>query len=78
MSAYDPKRTSASRSEAFSAGFAREERITEDLELARFLLAASAFERIDRLSDLDVDETAIFQHFLPGCARQTTGNSCGP
>jgi hypothetical protein len=66
------------RPEVFSAGFARQERITEDLELARFLLAAGAFEGVDRLSDLDVDEAAIFQHFLPGCARQTTGNSCGP
>jgi hypothetical protein len=42
------------------------------------LLTASAFEGVDRRSNLHVNETAILQHFLPGCARQTTGNSSGP
>jgi hypothetical protein len=58
--------------------FAREEGVTEDLELSCLLFAAGAFEGVDRLSDFDVDEAAIFQHFLPGCARQTTGDSSGP
>ena len=61
-----------------SAWFAREERIAVDLELPRFLLATGTLEGVDGLPNPDVDEAAILQHFLPGCARQTTGDSSGP
>jgi hypothetical protein len=61
-----------------SLWFAREERIPVDFEFPRFLLTTGTFEGVDRLSDLDIEEAAIFQHFLPGCTRQTTGNSCSP
>jgi hypothetical protein len=27
---------------------------------------------------LDINEPDVFQHLLPGCARQTTGNSGRP
>ena len=35
-------------------------------------------ERIDRRPDLHLDEADFLQHLLPGCTRQTTGNSRCP
>jgi hypothetical protein len=61
-----------------SSWFARQERISVDLEQSSLVLAARTFERIDRRSDLDFNEPDVFQHFLPGCARQTTGDSGRP
>ena len=61
-----------------SVRLAGHERISEDLELSCFLLTACTPEGVDRRSDPDVDEPDVFKHFLPGCARQTAGNSSGP
>jgi len=58
--------------------FARQESIAIDLKQPRLALAASAAEGIDRRADLNIDETAFFQHLPPACARQATGNSIGP
>jgi hypothetical protein len=54
------------------------ERVTVDVELASLPFPARAAESIDRRTDPNVDESELFQHFLPGCARQTTGNSGRP
>jgi hypothetical protein len=35
-------------------------------------------ERVDCRADLDVDEPGLFEHLLPTCARQATGDSTGP
>ena len=55
-----------------------EERITVDVELPSLAFPARAAEGIDRRTDPNVDESDLFQHLLPGCARQTTGNSGRP
>src|SRR5262245_21720960 len=55
-----------------------EERIAEHREPARVLLAAGPLKGIDCLSDLDALQPDLFQHFFPGCTRQTTGNSSRP
>jgi hypothetical protein len=49
-----------------------------DLKTTGILFAARALESVNRWPDPDFDEPDIFQHFLPGCARQTTGNSSRP
>ena len=58
--------------------FSGEERITVDLETARVLLASGSLEGIDRWADLHVNEADFLQHLLPGCTRQTTGDSSSP
>src|SRR5262245_5069666 len=55
-----------------------QECVSEHFELARVRFARSTAKSVDWQSDANVYEAAIFQHFLPGCTRQTTGNSCGP
>ncbi len=71
-----PFRLSARLSSSFR--FARQERISIDLETPRVLFAACTLEGVNRRPNPDINEPAVFQHFLPGCARQTTGNSSGP
>ena len=61
-----------------SSGSSSEERITVDVEQPSFLFTTRATERIDWRTDPNVDKSDLFQHFLPGCARQTTGNSGCP
>ena len=58
--------------------FSGEERVTVDLETPRVLLASRSLEGIDRRADLRVNEADILQHLLPGCTRQTTGDSGSP
>jgi hypothetical protein len=41
-------------------------------------LAMSTFERVDWLTDSDVDETGRFDQFCPACTRQATGDSTSP
>ena len=53
-------------------------RVTVDLELAGLLFSTRAAEGIDPRTDPDINEPDVFQHLLPGCARQTTGNSGRP
>ena len=64
--------------EVRSSGLSSEERITVDIEDPGLLFASRAAKRIDRRADPNVDQTNLFQHLLPGCARQTTGNSIRP
>ena len=54
------------------------ESVAEDLELACIRFALCAAERIDWRSDPDVNEATVLDHLLPGCTRQTTGNSGRP
>ena len=49
-----------------------------DLETTGILFAARTRKGVNRRPDPDFDEADVFQHFLPGCARQTTGNSSRP
>src|SRR6202035_5571859 len=49
-----------------------------DLETTGILFAARTLEGVNRRPDTDFDEANVFQHFLPGCTRQTTGNSSCP
>lgn len=56
----------------------RKERVTVDRELPRLLFPTGAAEGINRRTDPNIDEPDLFQHALPGCARQTTGNSRRP
>jgi hypothetical protein len=49
-----------------------------DLEATGILFAARTLEGVNRRPDPDFDEANVFQHFLPGCTRQTTGDSSGP
>jgi hypothetical protein len=49
-----------------------------DLETTGILFAARTRKGVNRRPDPDFDEANVFQHFLPGCARQTTGNSSRP
>jgi hypothetical protein len=60
------------------SGPSSEEWMTVHLELPSFLFPARAAEGINRRADPNVDESELFQHFLPGCTRQTTGNSGCP
>ncbi len=68
----------ARRDAIHSVRLAGHERISEDFELSCFLLTACTPEGVNRRPDPDVEEPDVFKHFLPGCARQTTGNSSGP
>jgi hypothetical protein len=49
-----------------------------DLKTTGVLFAACTRKGVNRRSDPDFDEPDVFQHFLPGCTRQTTGNSSCP
>jgi hypothetical protein len=63
---------------AVSSGLACDEGIAKDVEPARVRLAFGAGEGIDRRPDANVHEATILEQFLPGCTRQTTGNSSRP
>jgi hypothetical protein len=58
--------------------FVRQKGVSEHLKSARVRFALCAAERVDRRTNLNVDEAAVLDHLLPGCTRQTTGNSGGP
>jgi hypothetical protein len=60
------------------SGFSREEGITVNLEPSRILLATGTLEGVNRRSDPYIDKAGFFEHLLPGCTRQTTGNSSCP
>jgi hypothetical protein len=62
----------------FCLRFARQEGIPEHFELPRVRLAFGAAKGIDRWPDTDIHEATVLNHLLPGCARQTTGNSGRP
>jgi hypothetical protein len=55
-----------------------EEWVSIHLEQTSLLLAVGTLEGVDRWTNPNVDETDLGQHFLPGCTRQTTGNSSRP
>jgi hypothetical protein len=52
--------------------------MTVDREQSSLVLTTRAAEGVYRSTDPNVDETDLFQHTLPGCTRQTAGNSSGP
>ena len=54
------------------------ERIAKDLKPTCIRLTLGATEGIDVGANANVDETTVLNHLLPGCTRQTTGNSGGP
>src|SRR6516165_968232 len=54
------------------------EHVTVDLEAAGVLLARCSLEGVRRRAERHVDEPRLAQHLLPGCTRQTTGDSSGP
>jgi len=56
----------------------RQECVAVNGKQPSLVLAACTFEGVDWRTDLDLNEAGIFQHFLPGCTRQTTGNSSRP
>jgi hypothetical protein len=58
--------------------FVCQEGVAEDLEQPSLALPAGATERVNRRTDLNIDETAFLKHLPPACARQATGNSVGP
>ena len=64
--------------EVHSSRLPGEERVTVDLELAGLLFSTRTAESIDRRTDPDINEPDVLKHLLPGCARQTTGNSRRP
>lgn len=41
-------------------------------------LTVSALERVDRVTDGDVDESGFLNQCGPACTRQATGDSTGP
>jgi hypothetical protein len=49
-----------------------------DLKATGVLFAARTRKGVNRRPDPDFDEANVFQHFLPGCTRQTAGNSSCP
>ena len=57
---------------------AAQEGVAKHLELARVRLALRAAKGVDGRTDPNIHEAAVFHHFLPGCTRQTTGNSGRP
>jgi len=57
---------------------AAQEGVAKHLELARVRLALRAAKGVDGRTDPNIHEAAVFHHFLPGCTRQTTGNSSCP
>ena len=61
-----------------SPRFSGDKRIPVDLESAGVFLAACTLKRVNGRSDLDTYEPDLFQHFLPGCTRQTTSDSSCP
>src|SRR5262249_1801407 len=58
--------------------FPGQKRVAKYLELPWIRLALCTAECIDRLTDTHIHEAAVLDHLLPGCARQTTGNSGRP
>ena len=60
------------------AGLASEERVAVHLEVTSLALSERATEGVDRWSDLDVNETGVFEHRLPTRTGQPAGNSAGP
>jgi hypothetical protein len=61
-----------------SSWFAAYEGIAVDFKLTRVRFSFCTAERVDRWADANVREAATLDHLLPGCTRQTTGNSGSP
>jgi hypothetical protein len=58
--------------------FARQEGVPEYFELPRIRLTFGAAKCVDRWPNTDIHEATVLNHLLPGCARQTAGNSGRP
>ncbi len=48
------------------------------LEKPGLPFTAGAAERVNRGADLNLNETGLFKHHFPACARQATGDSISP
>jgi hypothetical protein len=72
------RRQAARRQPTTASNFTRHESVAVDLKPSSIWLAFSTAEGIQGRTDADVHKTAIFDHLLPGCTRQTTGNSGRP
>src|SRR5262245_11683853 len=57
---------------------APQEGVAKNFELARVGFALGTSKGVHGQTDANIDEAAVLHHFLPGCTRQTTGNSCSP
>ena len=62
----------------FRLGFARQESVPKHFELPRIRLTFGAAKGVDRWTNTDIREATVLDHLLPGCTRQTTGNSGRP
>src|SRR5262249_49766321 len=60
------------------ARFACDKGIAKDFKPARVQLSFCAGEGIDRRADTNLHKTTVLEHRLPGCTRQTAGNSGCP
>src|SRR3954451_9794138 len=58
--------------------FASEEGVAVHLVRPGLLLAVSAAEGVDRITDLDVDKAGVFEHLLPARTGQPTRDSASP
>ena len=61
-----------------SRGFSCDESIAVDGEQSRLVLTTRTLEGVDWRSNFDVKKAGLFQHSLPACTRQSTGNSTRP
>jgi hypothetical protein len=66
------------RHAAVALKLARQKGVTEHLKSARVGFALCTAECVHRRTNSNVHETAVLDHLLPGCTRQTTGYSGGP
>lgn len=55
-----------------------EECVAVHIERAGLFFTNCTAKCVNRRSDLDVDETAVFEHLLPARTGQPTSNSTGP
>src|SRR5688500_1634473 len=56
----------------------RQKSVSEHLKPARVRLAFRTAKRINGRTNPNVHKTAVLNHLLPGCTRQTTGDSRCP
>src|SRR5262245_14354997 len=61
-----------------ASGFAPHKGVAKHLKPARIRLTLCSAECVDRRTDANIYETALLNQLLPGCTRQTTGNSSCP
>ena len=73
-----PKDKSNGLRSAFADRFAGHEGVAEDIKGSCIALARRSAEGVHGGADHNIDEPDLFEHLLPPCARQATGDSTGP